>query len=48
MIKGPKKTVSILMPLELYEALKSLAEESCRSIPSYIRIVLLEHVRSGK
>ena len=48
MIKGPKKTVSVLMPLELYKTLKRLAEESCRSIPSYIRIALSEHVRSGK
>ena len=48
MIKGPKKNVNVLMPLELYETLKRLAEESCRSIPSYIRIVLFEHVQSGK
>lgn len=48
MIKGPKKTVNVSMPLELYETLKRLAEESFRSIPSYIRIVLLEHVRNRK
>lgn len=48
MIKIPKKAVNVLMPLELYAALKKLAEESCRSIPSYIRIVLSEHVRSRK
>ena len=48
MIKGPKKTVNVLMPLDLYETLKELAEKHCRSIPSYIRIVLFEHVRSKK
>ena len=48
MIKGPKKTVNVLMPLDLYEILKELAEKHCRSIPSYIRIVLFEHVRSKK
>lgn len=45
MIKGPKKAVNVSMPLNLYETLKKLAEEDCRSVPSYIRIVLLEHVR---
>lgn len=40
MIKGPKKTVSVLMPLELYERLTEQAEQTCRSVPAYIRQVL--------
>jgi len=40
MIKGPKKTVSVVMPLELYEWLALLAEDTSRSVPSYIRQIL--------
>lgn len=40
MIKGPKKTVSVVLPLELYEWLQLLAEETYRSVPAYIRQVL--------
>lgn len=55
MKKGPQKTVSVAMPLELYDVLKRLAEEDVHSIPSYIRLVLWDHLekntpsrRSGK
>lgn len=44
MKKGPRKTVNVVIPLELYETLKKLAEEDVRSIPSYIRLVLMEHI----
>lgn len=44
MKKGPKKTVSIVMPLELYETLKELAKEDVRSIPGYVRLVLQKHI----
>lgn len=40
MIKTPKKTVSVLMPMELYEWLALLAEDTGRSVPGYIRQVL--------
>lgn len=40
MIKGPKKTVSVVMPLELYEQLALRAEDESRSVPGYIRQVL--------
>ena len=40
MTKGPKKTVSVAMPLELYERVKVQAEGTCRSVPAYIRQVL--------
>ena len=42
MKRGPRKTVSVVMPLELYDTIKRLAEEDVRSIPSYIRLVLTE------
>lgn len=40
MIRGPKKTVSVIMPMELYEWLQLLAEDTSRSVPAYIRQVL--------
>lgn len=40
MIKGPKKTVSVILPLELYERLAVLAEDTARTVPRYIRQVL--------
>lgn len=40
MIKGPKKTVSVILPLELYEWLAVLAEDTARTVPGYIRQVL--------
>jgi len=43
MTKGPKKTVSVALPVELYEQLKEKAEETSRTVPSYIRQVLKGH-----
>lgn len=45
MIKGPKKTVHVLMPVELYEQLRALAEATGRSLPAYIRYILKLHLR---
>lgn len=45
MIKGPKKAISILVPEELYKELSKLAEESSRSMSSYIRQVLKAHLQ---
>lgn len=47
MKRGPRKTVSVVMPLELYDTIKRLAEEDVRSIPSYIRLVLTEQVQKS-
>ena len=44
MIKGPKKTVSVILPLELYEWLAVLAEDTGRSVPGYIRQVLKSYL----
>lgn len=47
MKRGPRKTVSVVMPLELYDTIKRLAEEDVRSIPSYIRLVLTEQIQKS-
>ena len=38
------KKVTVGMQQELYDALKRLAAEDCRSVPSYIRSLLWEHI----
>lgn len=40
MIKGPKKTVSVTIPLEMYEWLKILSEDTSRTLSGYIRQIL--------
>ena len=47
MKKEPRKTVSVVIPLELYETIKRLAEEEVRSVPGYIRVVLREHIQKS-
>lgn len=44
MIKGPKKTVGVILPLELYERLAVLAEDTARTVPGYIRQVLKSYL----
>ena len=44
MIKGPKKTVSIVVPIELYERLSELAGGPSRRLPAYIWQVLKAHL----
>lgn len=38
------KKVTVGMSQELYDKLKKLAAEDCRSVPSYIRVVLKEQI----
>ena len=45
MITGPKKIVSVLMPMELYDQIAQLAQETRRSTPGYIRQVLKKYLR---
>ena len=40
-----EKKVAVGMPQELYDRLKELAVEDCRSVPSYILLILWEHVK---
>lgn len=44
MRKGPKKTVSVRMPLFLYEWLLAGAQRDDRSVPSEIRQILLGYM----
>lgn len=43
-MKKIEKRVTVGMSQELYNTLKRLAEEDCRSVPSYVRLVLREHL----
>lgn len=43
-MKKQDKKVIVGMPQELYDALKRLSEEDCRSVPSCIRMALKEYV----
>ena len=44
MIHGPKKTVAVRIPMELYLEISRLAKETHRTIPGYIRHVLIIHI----
>lgn len=45
MVNGPKKTVSVLLPEELYQELQTLAAESSRPLSAYLRQVLKAHLQ---
>lgn len=45
MLQGPKKTISVLVPEELYRELAAQAEHSSRSMSAYIRQVLKAHLQ---
>lgn len=45
MIKGPKKTVHLALPKECYDKIKTLAEDNCRTVPSYIRMIVYNYLR---
>lgn len=45
MIRGPKKSVNVLLPLELYDRLKLSAEESQRPMSAHVRHILRRYVR---
>ena len=40
MKKGPRKSVSVALPLELYERVKEQAERTGRRVPGFIRQVV--------
>lgn len=49
MIRGPKKSVGVLMSIELYDQVKEQAGKTGKTIPGYIRQVLkryLWHVKN--
>lgn len=45
MAQGSKKTVSVLIPEELYEEVSTQAKRSSRSMSAYIRQVLKAHLQ---
>lgn len=45
MIRGPKKVVSVLMPMDLYDQLSQLAQETHRTLPGCIRQILKAYLR---
>lgn len=42
-MRKAEKKVTVGMSQELYDALRKLAAEDFRSVPSYVRLVLQEH-----
>lgn len=44
MRRGPKKAVTVLFPLRLYEQIKIQAEKQGRTVSSYIRQVLRRYI----
>ena len=45
MLKGPKKIVRLGLPEECYNKIKELADDTCRSVPSYIRMIVYNYLR---
>ena len=45
MLKGPKKTVYLGLPEECYDKIKELADDTYRSVPSYIRMIVYNYLR---
>ena len=45
MLKGPKKTVHLGLPEECYDKIKELADDTYRSVPSYIRMIVYNYLR---
>lgn len=45
MLKGPKKPVSLGLPEECYDKIKELADDTNRTVPSYIRMIVYNYLR---
>ena len=45
MLKGPKKTVALSLPEECYDKIKELANDTYRTAPSYIRMIIYNYLR---
>ena len=45
MFKGPKKIVSLGLPEECYDKIKELADDTYRTVPSYLRMVVYNYLR---
>ena len=45
MFKGRKKTVSLGLLQEYYDKIKELADDTYRTVPSYIRMIVYNYLR---
>ncbi len=45
MMRGPKKTVSLLVPQDTYDKVKRLAEANRRTVSSYLRVMIYNYLR---
>ena len=45
MFKGSKKTVALGLPKEYYDQIKELADDTYRTVPSYIRMIVYNYPR---
>ena len=45
MFKDPQKIVSLGLPEECYNQIKELAKDTCRTVPSYIRMIVYTYLR---
>ena len=45
MAKNPKKTAHIALPEECYDKIKVLADDTYRTVPSYIRMIVYNYLR---
>ena len=45
MLLGPKKTLCVVLPLELYHRLKDLSRQNIRTMSSYVRWILEQHLQ---
>lgn len=45
MLRGPKKTVGLGLPEECYKQIKELADDTYRTVPSYIRMIIYNYLR---
>ena len=46
MIRGPKKVVSVTLPMEIYEMVQLMAEDENRSVPVQIRQIIRRYLKS--
>ena len=45
MLKESKKTVALGLPKECYDQIKELADDTYRTVPSYIRMIVYNYLR---
>lgn len=45
MLKDQKKMAHLVLTQEEYEKLKLLADETCRTVPNYLRQMIYHHLR---